>query len=170
MRILKIELPATIASIDPDVSLASDLLREQLRRELDALKDELGESVRQRVVAYFPSDYTVFVRFHFWVDSNRAKVIVWVDDPTVGWPSGLFARRAWRLSIPIVTHIVQETFQSRAKSIVIAIDEKRARIVSFAPLRGWQDPVILTAAVVLLSAGYWLFLHPWIWGWLTRIG
>ena len=32
MRILKIELPATIASVDPDVSLASDLLREQLRR------------------------------------------------------------------------------------------------------------------------------------------
>ena len=169
MRILKIELPATIASVDPDVSLASDLLREQLRRELDALKEELGESVRQRVVAYFPSDYTVFVRFHFWVDGNRAKVIVWVDDPTVGWPSGLFARRAWRLSIPIVAHIVQETFQSRAKSIAMAIDEKRARVGSFAPLRGWQDPVILSVAMVLLNVGYWLFLHPWIWAWLTRM-
>ena len=48
MRILKIELPATITSVDPGVSLASDALREQLRRELEALKEELGESVRRR--------------------------------------------------------------------------------------------------------------------------
>jgi hypothetical protein len=69
---------------------------------LDALKEELGESVRRRAVDYFPSGYTVFVRFFFWIDDNRAKVILWIDDPTVAWPSGLLARRAWRLSIPIV--------------------------------------------------------------------
>ena len=91
MRILKIELPATITSVDPDISLASDALREQLRRELDALKEELGESVRRRAVDYFPSDYTVFVRFFFWVDDNRAKVILWIDDPTVA-----LAQRALR--------------------------------------------------------------------------
>jgi hypothetical protein len=169
MRILKIELPATIASVDPDVSLASDLLREQLRRELDALKEELGESVRQRAVAYFPSDYTVFVRFSFWVDGSRANVTVWIDDPTVRWPSGLFARRAWKLSIPIVSHIVAEVFQARAKSIRIDVDEKRARIVSFAALRGWQDPAILAVAVVLISTLYWLFLHHWVWAWLSRL-
>jgi hypothetical protein len=168
MRILKIELPASIASADPDVSLASDLLREQLRRELDALKEELGESVRQRAMTYFPSDYTVFVRFAFWVDSNKANVTVWIDDPTVRWPTGLFARRAWKLSIPIVSHIVAEVFQARAKSIRLDIDEKRARIVSFAPLRGWQDPAILAAAVALISAGYWLFLHQTVWAWLSR--
>jgi hypothetical protein len=169
MRILKIELPATIASADPDVSLASDLLREQLRRELDALKEELGEGVRQRATAYFPSDYTVFVRFFFSVDDNRADVTVWIDDPTVRWPTGLFARRAWKLSIPIVCHIVAEVFQARAKSISLDIDEKRARIVSFAPLRGWQDPAILAVVVALISTGYWVFLHPWVWSWLSRI-
>ena len=168
MRLLKIELPASIASADPDVSLASDLLREQLRRELDALKEELGESVRQRAMAYFPSDYTVFVRFSFSVDDNRANVTVWIDDPTVRWPTGLFARRAWKLSIPIVSHIVAEVFQARAKSIRLDIDEKRARIVSFAPLRGWQDPVILAVAVALISTGYWLFLHHTVWTWLSR--
>ena len=63
MRILRFELPAALASIDPDISLASDVLREQLYRELDALKDKLAEEVRQRAIPYFPSDYTVFVRF-----------------------------------------------------------------------------------------------------------
>ena len=168
MRILKIELPATITSVDPDISLASDALREQLRRELDALKEELGEGVRRRAVDYFPSDYTVFVRFFFWVDDNRVKVVLWIDDPTVGWPSGLFARRAWRLSIPIVAHIVKETFEARVKSIRIDVDERKARVASLAPARGWLDPVILTIVVALISAGYWLFAHPWMWNWLTR--
>jgi hypothetical protein len=169
MRIHKIELPATIASIDPDVSLASDLLRDQLRRELDGLTAELGEGVRRRAVAYFPPDYTVFVRFSFsfWVDDNRAKVTLWIDDPTVRWPSGLLARGAWKLLVPIVTHVVKETFEARVKSIRIDIDEKKARVASFAPARAWNDPVILTATVTLLSAGFWLFLHPWIWAWLT---
>jgi hypothetical protein len=168
MRILKIELSATIASIDPDISLASDTLREQLRRELDALKDELGESVRRRAVAYFPPDYTVFVRFFFWVDDNRAKVILWIDDPTVRWPSGLFARRAWTLSVPILTHIVKETFEARVKSIRIDIDEKKARVGSLAPARGWLDPVILTVIVTLLTTGYWFAMHPWMAAWLGR--
>jgi hypothetical protein len=95
-------------------------------------------------------------------------VILWIDDPTVRWPSGLFARRAWKLSIPIVTHIVKETFEARVKSIRIDIDEKKARVASLAPVRGWNDPVILAVIVTLVSAGYWLVVHPWIWAWLAR--
>jgi hypothetical protein len=168
MRILKIELPAILASIDPDVSLTSDLLRDQLRRELDALKDDLGEDVRRRATAYFPSDYTMFVRFFFSVEDYRARVIVWIDDPTVHWPSGLFARRAWRLSVPIMAHIVKEAFGTRIKSIGFDIDEKKARVTSLAPARGWLDPVILTVMVTLMSTAYWLVVHPWMWAWLTN--
>jgi hypothetical protein len=167
MRILKIELPATLTSSDPDVSLASDLLREQLHRELEALRIELAEDVRRRAASYFPPDYTIFVRFFFRVEDNRAAVILWIDDPTVRWPGGLFARRAWRLSVPIVAHIVKESFEERIKSIRMDIHEKKARVVSLAPLRGWLDPVILTVIVTLISAGYWLLVHPWIWAWLT---
>ena len=167
MRIFKIELPAAFASIDPNVSLASDGLREQLYRELDAVKDELAEGVRRRAATYFPSDYTVFVRFLFPADDPRACVTIWVDDPTVRWPSGLFARRAWSLSIPIVTHIVKETFEARVRSVRIDIDSRRARVASLAPARGWLDPVILTVIVAVLSAGYWLIAHPWIWARLT---
>lgn len=168
MRILKIELPATLTSMDPDVSLASDLLREQLHRELDALRDELGEEVRRRTISYFPSDYTVFVRFFFWVGENRARVILWIDDPTVRWPSGLLARRAWKLSVPILTHIIKEIFEARIKSIGLDIDEKKARVASLAPTRGWLDPVFLVVVVTAINAGYWLLAYPWMWAWLNR--
>jgi hypothetical protein len=170
MRIFKIELPAAIKSIDPDISLASDALRDQLRRELDALTYELGENVRQRAATYFPADFTVFVRFSFWTEANRARVTLWIDDPTVRWPSGLFARRAWRLLVPIVTHIVKETFEARVKSIRIEIDEKKALVSSLAPARVWNDPVILAVTVMLVGSCYWLIVHPWVWRWLTRGG
>jgi hypothetical protein len=168
MRIFKIELPATLTSVDPDISLASDPLRDQLRRELDALTHELGENVRQRAATYFPPEFTVFVRFTFFTDDNRAKVTLWIDDPTVRWPGGLFARRAWRLLVPIVMHIVRETFEARVRSIRMEIDEKRARVASLAPTRVWNDPAILAIIVTLLGAGYWLIVHPWIWAWLRR--
>ena len=162
MRIFKIELPATISSVDPDISLASDPLREQLRRELDALTHELAETVRQRATTYFPPEFTVFVRFSFFTDANEARVTLWIDDPTVRWPSGLFARRAWRLLVPIVAHIVREAFEARVKSIRIDVDERRARVASLAPARAWNDPVIVAVIVALLAFGFWLLVGPWI--------
>jgi hypothetical protein len=168
MRIFKIELPATLTSIDPDISLASDPLREQLRRELDAVTYELGETVRQRAASYFPPEFTLFARFSFFTADNRALVTLWIDDPTVGWPSGLFARRAWRLLVPIVTHVVRESFEARVRSIRIEVDEKRVRVASLAPARAWNDPVILAVVVTLLGAGFWLLVHPWLWGLLGR--
>lgn len=171
MRISKIELPATIKSIDPNISLASDALREQLHLELNALADELGESVRRRAATYFPPNFTAFVRFSFRVDdNNRAKVTLWIDDPTARWPNSLVSRRAWKLSIPIITHIVKETFEARVKSIQIDIDERKARVTSLASARAWNDPLILTVIVTLIGAGYWLLVHPSIWAWLTRAG
>ena len=164
MRILKFELPAALASIDPDISLASDVLREQLYRELDALKDKLAEEVRQRAIPYFPPDYSVFVRFLFWAGEDKARVILWIEDPTVRWPSGLLARRAWKLSIPIVTHIVKEVFEARVKSIRMDINEKKVRVSSLAPVRGWLDPVLLTVVVTMINTVYWLLIHPWLWG------
>jgi hypothetical protein len=169
MRILKFELPATLASIDPDISLASDVLREQLHRELDALKDQLAEQVRQRAIPYFPSDYTVFVRFLFGVGEDRARVILWIEDPTVRWPSGLLARRAWKLSIPIVTHIVKEVFEARVKSIRMDIYERKVRVSSLAPVRGWLDPLLLTVVVTAINAAYWLLIHPWLWASISHM-
>jgi hypothetical protein len=168
MRIFKIELPATITSVDPDISLASDQLRAQLSRELEALIHELGENVRQRAATYFPPEFTVFVRFEFFTEDNRAQVTLWIDDPTVSWPSGLFARRAWRLLVPMVTHVVRESFEARVQSIRIDIDEKKARVASLAPARAWNDPVILAVLVTLLGAAFWLVVSPWIWGLLGR--
>ena len=168
MRIFKIELPATITSVDPDISLASDQLRAQLSRELEALTHELGENVRQRAATYFPPEFTVFVRFAFFIEDNRARVTLWIDDPTVRWPSGLFARRAWRLLVPVVTHVVRESFEARVRSIRIDIDERKARVASLAPARAWNDPAILAVFVTLLGAAFWLIVQPWLWALLGR--
>jgi hypothetical protein len=124
--------------------------------------------VRARAATYFPSDYTVFVRLSFSVDDHAAKVTLWIDDPNVRWPNGLFARRAWKLSVPIMTHIVKDIFDSRLRSIRFDVNERKARVGAFAPTRGWTDPVILSGIVALATTFYWLVLHHWLWTWLTR--
>lgn len=159
MRILKIELSAALHSTNPDVSLASEELRAQLFREMEGLRYELGERIRQRASTYFPPEYSIFVRLYFAPENTFVVTHIWVDDPTVRWPAGLFARRAWKLSIPILSHVVKDTFQSRVQSVEMRFSEKDARIVSFAPRRGWLDPVILTVLVALLTSAYWLFLQ-----------
>lgn len=169
MRVFKIDLPATLTSLDPEVDLANDAVRDQLHTELGALNGELAEDVRHRVAAYFPPSYTPFVRWQFPADRTQASATVWIDDPTVRWPSGLFARRAWKLSIPIISHIVKETFESRLPSVRIDINERKARIVSLAPTRGFLDPVILSVLVALLSTGLWLVAYPWVVERLTGI-
>ena len=83
------------------------------------------------------------------------------DWPNVRWPAALFARRAWALSIPILSHIIKEKFEERVQSVSMQIDDKKARITSFAPIRGGNDPVILTAGVLILSGGFW-YLVNWI--------
>ncbi|GBF28270.1 hypothetical protein MnTg02_03334 [bacterium MnTg02] len=159
MRILRIDLPASLKSNNAQINLSSGAVREQFRREMDSLKDELSEIIRHRASAYFPSDYTVYVRISFLPETNGAKTIIWVDDPNVRWPAALFARRAWALSIPILSHIIKETFEERVQSVSMQIDDKKARITSFAPIRGWNDPVILTAGVLILSGFFWYLVN-----------
>jgi len=161
MRILRIDLPASLKSNNAQINLSSGTVREQFRSEMDSLKGELSEIIRHRASAYFPSDYTVYVRISFLPETNGAKTIIWVDDPNVRWPAALFARRAWALSIPILSHIIKEAFEERVQSVSMKIDEKNAKITSFAPVRGWNDPVILTIGVLVLSTGFW-FLVTWI--------
>jgi hypothetical protein len=109
------------------------------------------------------------VRFLFRVGEDRARVILWIEDPTVRWPSGLLARRAWRLSVPIITHIVKEVFEARVNSIRMDINEKKVRVSSLAPVRGWLDPVLLTVVVTAINAVYWLLIHPWLWASISRM-
>jgi len=171
MRILRIELPAWLKANNTQINLKSEAVREQLRREMEALKGELSEIIRERANAYFPSEYTVFVRMYFEAGTNRASTTVWVDDPNVRWPAALFARRAWALSIPILSHIIKETFEERVQSISLDINEKKARIDSFTPLRGWSDPIVLTVIILALSGGFW-YLVQYIFtsGIFSRVG
>ena len=162
MRVFKVELPVTLGSLDPDLDLTDASVRQQLYEELESLNGELSETIRQRVATYFPPSYTIFARCAFPIGNGNPRVTVWIDDPTVRWPSGLFARRAWTLSVPILSHIVRETFEARLPAVQVDLNERKARIASLAPTRGWLDPVILSIAVALLSAGVWLVAYPWL--------
>src|SRR5262245_55201072 len=166
MRILKIEMKATLQSNDPQISLGSDVLREQLFREMNGLRYELGERIRHRAAAYFPPEYSVFVRITFARQDNKATIHMWIEDPTIGWPAGLLARRAWKLSVPILSHVVKDTFQAGVQNVEMQIADGDARITSFAPTRGWFDPIILTGLVAVFSALYWSYLHTPLKYWL----
>ncbi len=160
MRVIKIELPATLGSGDPSISLASDQVRAQLFGELRALDSELNETVRQRAKAYFPESFSVFVRTHLAPDVLETRTELWIVDPTVRWPSGLLTRRAWKLFIPILSHVVREAMTSRFESIMFDIREESARVDVLAPTRAWYDPLVVGIVVFLLTTVLWMYAVP----------
>jgi hypothetical protein len=162
MRVIKIELPATLGSSDPSISLASDELREQLFREMQAADPEISDRIRQRALSYFPESYSVFVRTHFAPDRAGTVTELWIVDPTIRWPAGLLARSAWRLFIPIMAHAVRDSIAGHFDKLNVEIKEKDARITVLVPTRGWRDPVILSVAVLVLTSLYWLLVHPMV--------
>lgn len=162
MRVIRIELPATLGSADPAISLASDEIRSQLFRELKALDAELNETVRQRAKSYFPESFSVFVRTHLAPDKLGTTTELWIVDPNIGWPAGLLTRRAWLLFVPILAHIVREAMSSRFQGISFDMREDAARVQVFAPTRTWRDPVVLSLIVFILTNLLWLYGMPYI--------
>jgi len=160
MRVIKIDLPARLSSADPDITLASDEIRAQLFRELQALDQELSEQVRQRAAGYFPPTYSVFVRTQLLPERIGTLTELWVVDPNVRWPAGLLARSAWRMFVPVLAHVVKDTTSQRFPSLVIDMNERDARVTALAPTRTWRDPVILSIAVFVLTSVFWLTLSP----------
>ncbi|HXF55762.1 MAG TPA: hypothetical protein VNK52_16735 [Hyphomicrobiaceae bacterium] len=160
MRVIKIELQALLSSADPSISLASDELRGQLFREIQAAYPEISERIRQRARSYFPDSYSVFVRTQGQPDRAAMVTDLWVVDPTIRWPAGLLARSAWRLFIPIMAHAVKESIAAQFDNLNVDVRERDARISVLVPTRSWRDPVLLSAAVVVLTSVYWLLLHP----------
>jgi hypothetical protein len=169
MRVIKIDLPATLRSADQSVTLASEEIRGQLFRELKALDYELSELVRQRAAGYFPPTYSVFVRTQLLPDTIGTLTELWVVDPTIRWPAGLLTRSAWRLFVPVLGHIVRETTMQRFPTLEVDMIEKDARVVVLAPTRSWRDPVILSAGVFFLTSAFWLVIGPWLLGVLKGI-
>jgi hypothetical protein len=160
MRVIKIELQATLSSADPSISLASDELRGQLFREMQTADPEISERIRQRARSYFPDSYSVFVRTRF--EPHRAVTVteLWVVDPTIRWPAGLLARSAWRLFIPIMAHAVKESIAAQFDNLNVDVGERDARISVLVPTRSWRDPMLLSIAVLVLTSLYWLVVHP----------
>jgi len=160
MRVIKIDLPASMTPVDPELSLASGEIRDQLFRELAALDTEINEVVRQRARSYFPDAYSVFVRTLLLPDRVATSTELWIVDPTVRWPAGLLTRSAWRLFIPIFAHIVRDAMSSRMPGIKFNLRDQDGRITVLAPTRSYKDPVILVLATFLLTTLFWLVIHP----------
>jgi hypothetical protein len=162
MRVIKIDLPASMSPVDPELSLASDEIREQLFRELASLDSEINEVVRQRARSYFPEAYSVFVRTLLAPDRVGTSTELWIVDPTIRWPAGLLTRSAWRLFIPIFAHVVREAMTSRMPGVKFSMKEQDARITVLAPTRSYKDPVFLVIATFILTTLYWLLIHPYV--------
>ena len=169
MRILKIELAGVLQPRSEGMNLESDAVQIQLYRELDQLSTEIAERIRLKAIAYLPAEYAVFVRVAFERAGNKAFATFWIDDPSVSGVSGLLARRAWKLSIPILSHVFREAVQERLQTLSVDVADSKARIGSFAPTRAWQNPIVVAAAVLLLSALYWLMVHTQLMAILRRL-
>jgi hypothetical protein len=170
MRVIKIDLPASLSPVNPEISLASDEIRNQLYRELANLDNEINEIVRERARSYFPEAYSVFVRTVANPDRVGTATTLWIVDPNVRWPAGLLTRSAWRLFIPIFAHVVREAMTSQMPGVKFHIKEQDARITVLAPTRSYKDPVVLVIATVLLTTLYWLVIQPHISQWLAGPG
>ena len=169
VRILKIEIPGRFVSSDPDISLASDELKQRLFTELEGMRAELVEVIRARLVAYFPAEYEVFVRLQLDSRATSLKAIIWVDVPHIRWPAGLLARRAWNLSVPILAHVGRDVIRERVEHVELEVDERRSRIFAFAPTRFWKDPLVLILGVAVLASLFWLVIQPWASGYLASV-
>lgn len=161
MRVIKIELPATLSATDPSISLASDEIRSQLFKELKALDSDLSEAVRQKAKSYFPESFSVFVRTLLAPDRLGTTTEMWVVDPNIGWPAGLLTRRAWALFIPILAHAAREAMSSRFDGVHFDMREEAAKITVLAPARAWHDPILVGIVAFLLATLIWVYVVPW---------
>lgn len=159
MRVIKIDLPASMSPVDPEISLVSDEIRDQLFQELAAADSEMNETIRQRAISYFPEAYSVFVRTILAPDKVATSTQLWIVDPTVRWPAGLLTRSAWRLFVPIMAHVVKDAMSSRMPGVKFHMKEKEAKVTVFAPTRSYKDPVIVAIVTAVLTSLTWFLLQ-----------
>jgi hypothetical protein len=162
MRILRFELLGRLKATHPGIKLESQDVRQQFHREMEGLITELTEAMRKRIAAYLPADYSIFVRMVLPPTGEATIVMVWVDDPTIRWPAGLLSRRAWKLSVPVLSHAISETFAERIQGVALSIDRRDARVSSYAPMRIWSDPLFGIFAAGSLVTLFWLYVFPLI--------
>lgn len=160
MRLLKIDLPVTYRAREPNLDLNDADMRDWLANEFAAQHDALIETMRIRAAGLLPPTYETFVRIKPGSDPETVRVVFWIDDPTIRWPSGLIARRAWSLSLPILANVVEDAFANAFQQLAISVDQSNAKISALAPTRFWKDPAILIVAVFLLTTLFWFYLGP----------
>jgi len=102
------------------------------------------------------------VRTQLMPEKTGAVTQLWIVDPTVRWPAGLLTRSAWKLFVPLLSHVVRDTTVERFSGVEVDMQERDARVTVLAPTRSWRDPVILTVVVFALTTLLWLFAVPFV--------
>jgi len=168
MRVIRVELPALLRTRDPGLSLASDEIRSALFTRLAAIEYETAEAIRHRAAGYFPPSFSMFVRLRLDPEKTRIVSEFWAVDPTVSWPQGLLTRRAWRLFVPILAHVVREQIEQRVPEVAVEINEKAAGVGAFASARTWRDPILVATGMFALTTALWVWAVPAVWPGLPK--
>lgn len=157
MRAIKIDLPGRI-SVSTGEAAGSDFSRE-VYDHLARYELELCHAIAQRAKAYFPADYRVFACFRPKPEAFEITTEIWVLDPTVRWRGTFFARRAWRLLLPVISGAATSVFAENLQQVAVAIDAEKSGVTVYSPTRGWLDPALVAVGAVVLTSWYWLAGH-----------
>ncbi|MBL8564306.1 MAG: hypothetical protein JNM89_01160 [Hyphomicrobiaceae bacterium] len=165
-RVLQIVLIAHVRPLNSQIASASELLQAVFQSDAAAIEWSIGETIRQRAAAYFPAEYTIFVRVDLLDRGDSARVVFWTATPRLSRSAAVFARRSWSLLLPIFEHVTLQGFQERLEGIRVEIIAKSNTVTSFAPRRLLTEPLVIIGAAGLLTTLYWLLVHPNARGWL----
>lgn len=165
-RVLQIVIVGSIRPLNSQIVSASELLSGVIEREAASIEWSIGETIRQRAAAYFPAEYTVFVRVDLLDKGDGIRVVFWTATPRLRRSAAVIARRSWGMLIPIFEHVTQQGFQERLEGVRLEIVAKSTTVTSFAPRRLMTEPMVLIGAVGLLTTFYWLLVHSNARGWL----
>ncbi len=74
-RVLQIVLIAHVRPLNSQIASASELLQAVFQSDAAAIEWSIGETIRQRAAAYFPAEYTIFVRVDLLDRGDSAGVV-----------------------------------------------------------------------------------------------
>ena len=162
MRIIKVEIPATLQMQDPDNTLQSPEVRQQVAAYVRDREPNLAESITVKAREYFSADYSVFTVLRPDGDKLQLATEIWVVDPSIRSWHAVFARRGWLVILPVLARVTESVLADGLQPVTVVTKADAATVSIYGAMRAWRHPVILGPILVALTSGYWLFLHRYL--------